>query len=166
MYLGASCKYYPALGLPKYKMNNMRKEYVVSDAMKGWMQTEYPIDETKKDFLSHMVYYGKLLYFQDMILPDTPDTIKIGYTEKQLNWCVKNEAAIWAHFINQKLLFAAGYAVTTSSLMKGLPQTASLKNLHHFWAIGLAGNWFAAICKKTLMSPWQLCLMKPMPRKF
>jgi gliding motility-associated lipoprotein GldB len=136
MYLGASCKYYPALGLPKYKMNNMRKEYVVSDAMKGWMQTEYPIDETKKDFLSHMVYYGKLLYFQDMILPDTPDTIKIGYTEKQLNWCVKNEAAIWAHFINQKLLFAPGYAdyhkfINEGPTTNGFPKESP----------SLLGNW-------------------------
>lgn len=136
MYLGASCKYYPALGLPKYKTNNMRKEYIVSDAMKGWIQSEYPIDETKKEFLSHIIYYGKLLYFQDIVLPETADSLKIGYTEKQRNWCVKNEASVWSFFISQKLLYNASFAdyhkfISEGPTTNGFPKESP----------SLLGNW-------------------------
>jgi hypothetical protein len=136
MYLGANCKYYPALGLPKYKMNNMRKEYVVSDAMKGWIQSDYPIDESKKDFLSHIIYYGKLLYFQDVILPEAPDTIKMGYTATQLSWCQKNESSIWAFFISQKLLYNAGYTDYHKFINEG-PSTNGFPKE----SPSLLGNW-------------------------
>ena len=146
MYLGAACKYYPALGLPKYKTNNMRREYIVSDAMKGWMQSEYAIDETKKDFLSHIIYYGKLLYFQDLVLPQTSDSLKIGYTEKQLKWCEKNEASVWSFFISQKLLYNASYAdyhkfINEGPTTNGFPKEAP----------SLLGNWIGWQIVRTYM---------------
>ncbi len=136
MYLGADSKYYPALGLPKYKTNNMRREYIVSDAVKGWAQSEYPADEKKKDFLSHIIYAGKLLYFQDALLSVTPDSVKIGYTADQLLWCQKSEASIWAFLISKKVLYSGNYTEYHKFISEG-PGTNGFPPE----APSLLGNW-------------------------
>ncbi len=136
MYLGADCKYYPAMGLPKYKTNKMRKEFIVSDCIRGWVQSEYPMDETKKDFLSHIIYNGKQLYFQDVMLPDMEDSVKIGYTSNQFIWCQKSEASIWSFFINQKILYSANYINYLKFISEG-PTTSGFPKE----APSLLGNW-------------------------
>lgn len=136
MYLGADCKYYPALGLPKYKTNKMRTEFIVSDAVKGWVQSEYPLDETKKDFLYHIIYNGKLLYFQDALLPELEDSIKIGYTADQIDWCKKSEASIWAFFIQQKILYSSNYMDYLKFINEGPTTNGFPKE-----SPSLLGNW-------------------------
>lgn len=136
MYLGADYKYYPMLGLPKYKLVRMRKEYIVTDAIKGWAQSEYEMDGTKKDFLSNVVYQGKLLYFQDALLPESEDSLKIGYTADQLAWCDKSEVSIWSFFIEKKLLYSVNYTeymkfITEGPTTSGFPKEAP----------SMIGNW-------------------------
>jgi hypothetical protein len=106
MYLGSDCRFYPSLGFPEYKMIHMRKEYIPADAMRGWMESEFPMNESKQDFLSHMIYNGKILYALDALMPDLDDTLKTGYSKSQLDWCYENEKKIWAFFVDQKLLFS------------------------------------------------------------
>ena len=52
-----------------------------------------------------MVYEGKILYFLDAMLPETADTIKLGFKKRQLDWCRKNEAHVWSYLIEKKQLF-------------------------------------------------------------
>jgi len=105
-YLGSDYKYYPSLQLPGYMMKKMRREYLVNDLLKGWLDSDYIDDSARKDCLSQMVYQGKTLYAMDVLSPQTPDTIKTGYSEKQLEWAFRNEARIWAFFIEQQLFFS------------------------------------------------------------
>jgi hypothetical protein len=56
--------------------------------------------------IDFMVAQGRELYFLDKILPDTPDTLKIGYSATQLEWCRNNEKNLWSFFIDNKLLFS------------------------------------------------------------
>ena len=53
-----------------------------------------------------MIYFGKTLYFKDVMLPETFDEIKIGYTKEQLNWATINEENIWQHFVENEMLFS------------------------------------------------------------
>src|SRR6188474_1789652 len=82
------------------------KEYIVSDCIKGWFQSEYENDSVKSELLSQMIYHGKLLYFTQMLAPALPDTVVIGYTKDQLAWCTKSESNIWAHLIENNLLYS------------------------------------------------------------
>ncbi len=107
MYLGSDSKYYPSLQLPIYKIRKMRKEYIVPDAMRGWGQSEWEQDPAQTDLLSQMIYLGKIQYFIDRMMPETPDTIKFGYTSAQLQWCEMSEKAIWSFLIDHKLLFSS-----------------------------------------------------------
>ncbi len=107
MYLGNNNELmYSSIGIPMYMSRRFSKEYILSDALKGWFQGEYEPDKVKTELLSQMIYNGKLLYFTELMAPGMPDTIITGYTKAQLDWCTKNESNIWAFFIEQKLLYS------------------------------------------------------------
>jgi hypothetical protein len=63
MYLGKDYKFYSQLGFPKYKTARMEAAFIPYDAMKGWGQTEFEPKEELRDFLSNMIFNGKVLYF-------------------------------------------------------------------------------------------------------
>lgn len=108
MYLGENRQgMYSSVGFPQYMFRRFNRPYIAVDAMKGWFQSEYEIDSVKNELLSQMLYYGKLLYFLDYMLPELNDTLKTGFTGEQLTWCQKNEVNIWAHLIEQNLLYSS-----------------------------------------------------------
>lgn len=104
-YLGHDYKYYPSLQLPGYMVRKMRKEYIINDMIRGWLDSEYLDDSSQTNFLSQMIYQGKVLYATDVLSPETEDTIKTGYNEKQLEWALSHEEQIWSVFIENQLLY-------------------------------------------------------------
>jgi gliding motility-associated lipoprotein GldB len=104
-YLGANCEFYQYLGIPKYKTQNMVPQKIVPDIFYAWAITEFPFNENTNNLLSNMVYQGKLLYFTEAMNPNLPDSIIIGYTSQQLNWCKQNEANMWAYLAEKRLLY-------------------------------------------------------------
>lgn len=108
MYMGQDNKYYFTLEppLPLFLRRKMSKEYIVSDAMKGWLESDYAIDESRAKMVDMMVSQGRVLCALDEILPDVHDTLKSGYSLSQLEWCKSNESKIWSFFIENKLLFS------------------------------------------------------------
>ena len=108
MYMNPEYKFYSTLEppLPNYLRSKMSSEYIVPDAMKGWAESDYEIDESSGKMIDFMVSQGRELYFLDKILPDTHDTLKIGYSSSQLDWCRINEKNICSFFIDNKMLFS------------------------------------------------------------
>ncbi len=105
-YLGADFDYYPRLGLPAYKIRNMHPQKIVPDALYFWAMTEYPISVQASKVIESMIYEGSLLYFVDAMLPEVHDSLKIGYTRKQLQFCQTGEATMWAYLAEHNLLFS------------------------------------------------------------
>ena len=105
-YLGADSHFYRQLALPIYKRRNMHPEKIVPELMYAWGVTEWPKADNGNSLLSLMIYEGKMMYFLDAMLPDLPDTLKIGYTKKQLDYCTKNEASMWTFLAENKLLYS------------------------------------------------------------
>lgn len=58
-----------------------------------------------KHFLDELVYQGKLLYFIEATLNKVPDPIKIGLTQEEYDWCLKEKSNIWAFFVKEKILY-------------------------------------------------------------
>lgn len=108
MYLGTDSKYYQTLDppLPLYLRNRMRKEYLAADAMRGWLESDFGIDESSAKIVDMMISQGRLLCALDVLMPDLSDTIKSGFSSTQLNWCKENESRIWSFFIENSLLFS------------------------------------------------------------
>ncbi len=106
-YLGRDAKYYRQLSnVPLYKIKNMHPGKVVPDIVYAWGLTEFDATEATTTLLDHMVHQGKLLYFTDALLPEEPDTLKIGYTDEELQWCHNNEPQMWNYLIEKKLLYS------------------------------------------------------------
>lgn len=114
MYLGSNNIFYQMLAFPRYKSLFMNKQNIMPDAVRAWMLHEFPYMMDKSDFLSEITYIGKIMYLTDMLLPDVADTLKVQYTEKQLDYAVQNEFNIWSYFAAQKLL----YTTDRSEIMK------------------------------------------------
>lgn len=105
MYLGNDCNYYKQLGIPQYKINAMTNKNLVAGAMLGWISTEFEYNQDNTDLISEMVHQGKLMYLLDAVLPFTQDSLKMGYTSNQIEWCKKNEKEVWFFFVDNELLF-------------------------------------------------------------
>ena len=84
----------------------MKPEYLVSDALKGWAQSDYAVDETQANMLQAMISQGRIWHMLNKLLPETSDTLLSGYSATQLDWCNQNESQIWSFFIQQKLLYS------------------------------------------------------------
>lgn len=106
MYLGSNSKYYDWLRIPKYKVSNMEQKNILPDVMKAWISTEFQSEEEKTTLLSQMISEGKVLYMLDALLPWKDDTLKIGYSLKQIEWCRNNEINMWKHLIEKNLLYS------------------------------------------------------------
>jgi hypothetical protein len=127
LYLGSDCPFYTSLQYPMYKIHKLRREYIVRDAMECWLKSDYDNTVGKHDLVSQMVYKGKILYTLDKLLPDADDTIKTGFTKKQMEWCKSSEGAIWTFFIEKKLLFSTNETkyesyINDGPTSKGMPK--------------------------------------------
>ncbi len=112
MFLGADSKFYPALreSIPQYISRRFTPENLTPRVMEAFIREDmFPDEDKDKSLLAKMVYNGKILYFMDALMPDMADTLKIGYTNKQIEWCKKFEADIWAYYLENDLLYNTDY---------------------------------------------------------
>lgn len=105
MYLGSDFELYRAAGLPKYMVRRMDRQYIVPECARQIALSMLPEKLKTDTFLDHMILHGKILYAMDRFLPGTSDTIKIGYTASQMEWCIMHEKEIWMLFIDQEMLY-------------------------------------------------------------
>lgn len=101
-YLGKDHHFY--MGIQSYLKKNFEKEQIVSDAAAAFAEKVVPRPQGR-EFLAHMVYYGKILYLQDRLIPFKSDSQKMGYTQEELDWAKRNEEQIWRYFIEKELLY-------------------------------------------------------------
>jgi gliding motility-associated lipoprotein GldB len=104
-YLGRDCIFYKQLGWDNYKIRRMEKEMLPVDCMHAWAMMEFPYKDSIDNLLNQMVYEGKIQYFLDAMLPETPDSLKFGYTENQMEWAKYNENKMWAYLVDSETLF-------------------------------------------------------------
>ncbi len=105
-YLGKDHRFYVDGGIPEYLANNFKSEQIVVDVADGYAE-KYVYQTKRKTFLEEMIYFGKLLYFKDVMIPFKTDAEKIGYSETQIEWAKVNESQIWSYFIEEELLYSS-----------------------------------------------------------
>ncbi len=108
MYLGNKFALYQGVqDLPEYIIRKLRPEYITPNAVHVTLTGIFGFQTDGKKLIDNMIYYGKILYVMNKLLPNVPDTIISGYTQRQLNWCKYNEGEVWKFFIGNNLLFDA-----------------------------------------------------------
>ena len=105
MYLGNKNPFYSMMQLPNFRTRTMNKEYVLSDAVRGWVITEFDNADPVNNLLNHMIFYGKMFYVCDGLLPNVQDSIKMGYTSAQMNYLDKYEKNVWGFFAKDNKLY-------------------------------------------------------------
>jgi hypothetical protein len=103
-YLGSDSPFYS--GADRYLRKRMDKAYIPTDAAGAWAEQKYPKIFDNPTLFQEMIHQGKTQYFIHSMLPEYPDTLRWMYTSKQLDWAERNEANIWNHLAEDKLLFS------------------------------------------------------------
>lgn len=119
IYLGNDFGPYSGLGLPRYKTKCMRPENLEVDVMKNFYHWYVAVRTVQSTLLDRMLAGGKILYFLDRVLPETADSLKICYTQKQLGWAMENEMNVWAFLIKNDLLYSTDYQSQTKLISDG-----------------------------------------------
>ena len=105
-FLGEKHKLYDSMRVEQYLRRNMYKERVPSAVVGAIAENIVTYSPRQQKFIDVILYEGKKLILQDVLLTDTPDEYKIGYTPQQMAWAVENEGNIWNFFVEQNYVFS------------------------------------------------------------
>ena len=88
---------------PLYISRRFEPEYIVSNCMKSISEDLFPDQSQGKPLVEQLIEKGKNWWLIDQFLPETADSLKTGFSQKQLSWCVANEGQIWNYFLDLNL---------------------------------------------------------------
>lgn len=109
MFLGSSYPYYASVGIPHYMAQRLLPASIPVHAFRALYEDLYPFEAEGRNLLDMIVQRGKAQYFMSKTLPFIPDTLLLGYTKDQLEWCAANEAMIYNFFIRENLLYETNW---------------------------------------------------------
>ena len=134
-FLGPGATYRP-LQVPNYILRRYTPRHVVPTSILLLSQRFNESDPSNKTLLADLIYYGKSYYFTDFVLPDTPDSLLIGYTPEEMAGVEANKRIIWAHFLKNELFYETNHVVKKKYLEER-PTTYEIGNK----APGRIGTW-------------------------
>lgn len=106
-YMGKDYKNYKHVdGLYDYLIANLRREKISSDAVKGWLESEFEVKDETPNLLASIIHQGKLMYLLEALFPQTEETELMGYTQDQWDWCEANETQMWGYLTENRQLFS------------------------------------------------------------
>lgn len=105
MYLGQYNQIIKNLGFPLYMKEKMEREYLTVDICHSWIITNVLEQDPGETFLSQMIYYGKVLYLIDAMLPDQPDHLKLRYTEQEYDFALASEDDVWLYIMDMNWVY-------------------------------------------------------------
>lgn len=128
-FLGQNSKYYKYLGDPEYLRFQKQKRFISSNVMEVWFNEHFQKYLVNRDFLSQMIYKGKMMYFLDKMLPQLNMADKFRFNSSQMDFVEANEARIWEYFVKEDLLFSKKENefrsfVNYAPFAKGMPNEA------------------------------------------
>ncbi len=103
LYAGRQFSFYNSLQgqemYPGYISRRFEPEYIPVNCIKAIGEDLFADKSQGKPLIDQMIEKGKSWYLTDLLLPETPDSLKTGFTGKQLAWCQGNEGLIWNYFL-------------------------------------------------------------------
>lgn len=102
-YLGEDHRFYE--GFDRYIAQGLTRKFLIGDVAEAFTQKVVPLPEDRS-FLAQMIYYGKIGFLKDKLVPFKSEAERMGYDEDQLAWAKANEEQIWRYFIERQLLYS------------------------------------------------------------
>jgi hypothetical protein len=122
---------------PEYISRRFDKEYMVTNGIRAIVDDIYPDQTAGRPLIEQMIEKGKQWYLLDQFLPDAADSVKTGYTNKQLDWVNKNEGNIWGFFTTNVDLYTIDPVIIKDYAGEG-PFT---RGMPEGFAPGKIGQW-------------------------
>ena len=91
--------------IARYMAERYEKPYLVPMIVLAISSKYNSVNPQENTLLAEMIYYGKAYHFVKAILPCTSDQYIIGYKPEEIAECYENEEFIWAHFVENELLY-------------------------------------------------------------
>jgi len=119
LFLGADFIPYKRIQIPKYMTKRMTRDRILPTCMAEVAHFMLSSQKPGNTLLDKMIMEGKILLFEDAVLPDTPDETKIGFTPEQLKWCNEYAGDVWKYMIERQLLYSTNPEETTKFMNDG-----------------------------------------------
>jgi gliding motility-associated lipoprotein GldB len=102
-YLGKDHRFYK--GIYTYVAELQDPQYMLADIAEKYARK---LNHYKygRNFLSSMIYYGKMRYVMQKLLPFKDQHTHLHYTAEELDWAQRNEKQIWEYFVEKDLLYS------------------------------------------------------------
>jgi hypothetical protein len=138
LYLGASNPDYDSAGIYQYVRHKMSREYIARNSMEVLYDFYFGEEQSPegKTLIEAIADKGKKMYLLSYVLPDAPDSLIVGFTQKQTQWCEQSEYQIWKFLNDQDLLYKSDYMSQKRYLDEG-PTTTGMPPE----SPGALGNW-------------------------
>lgn len=126
-FLGPSSKFYTYLDDPAYIKFQKQTRFILPYSIESWINYSFNEYNIGTDFLSRMIYKGKIVYLLSKMLPNYSLENILRFSKDETLWCENNESAIWAYFIENNLLFSKQEReflsyLNPSPFAKGMPR--------------------------------------------
>ncbi|HMH23305.1 MAG TPA: hypothetical protein VK563_16080 [Puia sp.] len=121
---------------PLYISRRFEPAYITAGCMKAIADDLFPDNSDNAPLIEQMIGKGRYWWLLDKFLPDAPDSIKSGFTARQLNWCAANEGIIWNFFLTNTDLFTIDPEIIKNYIGEG-PGTQGMPDV----APGNIGVW-------------------------
>lgn len=96
-----------------YMLRRYNKDFVAPSVilLLGISDRFNKVSSSDNTVLSDMIAYGKAYAFTKKMMPCTPDSILIGYSNKDMEGATYNEATIWKKMIDDQILFSTSHVI-------------------------------------------------------
>ncbi len=106
-FIGENATYKP-LDIPEYILSKYNRENLPVTIIK-FLSGGYVSKGKKETLLSEMIDFGKTYYLLSRLMPCTPDSLIISYTPEEMKTIGKNQAIIWANFVENEVLYETSH---------------------------------------------------------
>ncbi|HLK30342.1 MAG TPA: hypothetical protein VKT28_17300 [Puia sp.] len=103
LYAGRNFSFYTSMQgqemYPTYISRRFEPSYITSNCMKAIAEDLFADKSGNKPLIEQMIEKGKYWYLINQFMPDAPDSLITGFSQKQTAWCKANEGLIWNYFL-------------------------------------------------------------------
>ncbi len=102
-FIGENATYRPT-DFPEYIIKRYNYDYLAPTVVKFHLNDIGKLG-LENTMLSEMIDHGKMYYLLSRVMPCTPDHEIFGYTEQEMIDVKANQETVWAHFLQNELLY-------------------------------------------------------------
>ncbi|SOE21199.1 hypothetical protein SAMN06298216_1670 [Spirosomataceae bacterium TFI 002] len=89
---------------PEYLLKRYDRQYIVPTVIRLLSQT-FVEQSQSSTLLNDMIYFGKTFEFTREMMPNTSDSLIIGYADSTMKATWYSQDLVWAYFIDKQLLY-------------------------------------------------------------